>query len=216
MAKVLLARAGWKNRNKDGWLEKDGKILEIDFEYGDPSMSRIYKVVQEDFRKAGIKMELKQIDRNTLMKKVGERNFTLHAQAWGALLFPNPVSSWGGDLADKNDNNNLPSFKNAEVDALCKEYDLAFDRATQRRLVRKIDGIIFRAHPYALGWGSGFSRILYYDKFGHPEKYFSKTGDYRGMVSLWWLDPAREKALNEAMASGASLPVGQVEHRPWD
>lgn len=216
MAKVLLARAGWKNRNKDGWLEKDGKILEIDFEYGDPSMSRIYKVVQEDFRKAGIKMELKQIDRNTLMKKVGERNFTLHAQAWGALLFPNPVSSWGGDLADKNDNNNLPSFKNAEVDALCKEYDLAFDRATQRRLVRKIDGIIFRAHPYALGWGSGFSRILYYDKFGHPEKYFSKTGDYRGMVSLWWLDPAREKALSEAMASGASLPVGQVEHRPWD
>lgn len=216
LAKMLLARAGWKNRNKEGWLEKDGKLLEITMEYGDPSFNRIYKVVQEDFKKAGIKLELKLADRNTLMKKVGERNFTLYPAAWGALLFPNPVSSWGSDLADKPDNNNLPGFKSAEVDKLCEEYDKTFDREGQKRIIRKIDSIIFRAHPYALGWNAGYSRILYSNKFGHPEKYFSKIGDYRGIISQWWLDPEKEKALQEATRTGASLPVGETVQRPWD
>lgn len=216
MAKTLLARAGWKNRDKDGWLEKDGKPFEITLEYGDASYTRINKVIQEDFKKAGIKLNLTLMDRNTLVKKVGERNFTIYSAAWGAILFPNPASSWSGDLADKNDNNNLPGFKNAEVDALCKEYDLAFDVKTQKRLIRKIDALIFRAHPYALGWSSGFSRILYSNKFGHPEKYFSKIGDYRGMPSLWWADPEKEKELAEAVKSGRSLPAGETVQRPWD
>ncbi len=216
MAKSLLARAGWKNRNKDGWLEKDGAIFEVTLEYGDPGSTRINKVVQEDLAKAGIKMNLKLMDRNTLIKKVGERNFTVYSQAWGALLFPNPASSWDGALADKLDNNNIPGFKNAEVDALCKEYDLAFDIKDQKRIIRKIDGIIFRTHPYALGWSSSFSRILYANRFGHPEKYFSKIGDYRSIISLWWADPAREKALAEAVRTGASLPAGEIEQRPWD
>ena len=216
LAKMLLARAGWKDRNKEGWLEKDGKVLEIAMEYGDESMNRIYKVVQQDFKKAGIKLELKLTDRNTLMKKVGERNFTIYPAGWGALLFPNPVSSWGSDLADKPDNNNLPGFKSAEVDRLCEEYDKTFDREGQKRIIRKIDGIIFRAHPYALGWNAPYSRILYFNKFGHPEKYFSKIGDYRGIISQWWLDPEKEKALQEAMRTGASLPVGETVQRPWD
>lgn len=215
MARLLLARAGWDHRNKDGWLEKDGKIFEITLEYGSAGMDRIFKVVQEDLKRGGIKMNLKLIDPGTLMKKVSERNFTLHFQNWGALTFPNPENSWGSKLADKNDNNNLPGFKNAEVDKLCKEYDLAFDRATQKRLIQRIDGLIFRAHPYALGWTSNFSRVLYYNKFGHPEKYFSKTGDYRDIKTMWWLDQDKEKALDEAIKNNTSLPVGVTDQRPW-
>ena len=215
MAKLLLARAGWDHRNKDGWLEKDGKIFEITLEYGSPGWDRIYKVVQEDLKRAGIKLILKQIDPGTLMKKVSERNFTLHFQNWGALTFPNPISSWGSELADVNDNNNLPGFKSQEVDRLCKQYDLAFDRETQKKLIRRIDGLIFRAHPYALAWTSNFSRILYYNKFGHPEKYFSKTGNYTDMKTMWWLDQQEDKALTEAMEKGGKLPVGETDQRPW-
>lgn len=216
MARLLLERAGWKERDKDGWLTKDGKPFEVTLEYGDPGWTRIHKVIQEDLKKGGIKLNLKLIDRNTLMKKVGERNFTLHFQAWGGMLFPNPVSSWGSELADTLNNNNLPGFKSAEVDALCKEYDLAFDRRKQRDLVRRIDGLIFRSYPYALGWGAANSRVLYLNKFGHPPKYFSKIGNYSGIVYMWWADPEREKALAEAMRAGASLPQGEVERRPWD
>lgn len=216
LAKLLLARAGWKERNKDGWLVKDGKPFEVTLEYGDPGWTRIYKVIQEDLRRGGINMKLKQIDRNTLMKKVGERNFTLHFQAWGGLLFPNPATSWGSELADKNDNNNIPGFKSKELDALCEEYDLAFDRKKQVELVRKMDGIVFRSYPYALAWMGGYARLLYFNKFGHPEKYLSPLSTYSGLVSQWWIDPRKEKALEEAMASGTPQPVGETVQRPWD
>jgi microcin C transport system substrate-binding protein len=217
MARLLLERAGWKKRNKDGWLVNDkGEIFEITLEYGVPSFDRIHKVIQEDFARAGIKMNLKLLDYSTLLKKVGERNFTIHFQNWGGLLFPNPISSWGSDLADTKDNNNLPGFKNAEVDALCQKYDLTEDRAEQRRIIRRIDELIFRAYPYALAWGSNFSRVLYYDKFGHSEKYFSKIGDYRDIKTMWWLDPEKEKALDEAMSTDGQLPVGEAVQRPWD
>ncbi|PIU17701.1 MAG: hypothetical protein COT18_12615, partial [Elusimicrobia bacterium CG08_land_8_20_14_0_20_59_10] len=147
---------------------------------------------------------------------VGERNFTIHFQNWGALLFPNPVSSWGAELADSTDNNNLPGFKNAEVDALCRKYDLTGNREEQKKIIRRIDELIFRAHPYALAWGSSFSRVLYHNKFGHPEKYFSKIGDYRDMKTMWWLDPQKDKALAEALEKDGKLPVGETDQRPWD
>lgn len=217
MARMLLARAGWKHRNKDGWLVNDkGEIFEITLEYGVPSYDRIHKVIQEDLAKAGIKMNLKLLDYNTLQKKVGERNFVLHFQSWGGLLFPNPENSWSSELADKNDNNNMTGFKNAEVDALCKKYDATEDRKEQQRIIRRIDELIFREYPYALAWGSGFSRILYYNKFGHPDKYFTRIGDYRNIKSMWWLDPEKEKALDKAMKTGGQLPVGETEQRPWN
>ncbi|MFC1679231.1 extracellular solute-binding protein [Elusimicrobiota bacterium] len=217
MAARLLKRAGYEERNKDGWLVKDGKPFEITLEYaGGASWTRIHKVIQEDIQKAGIKMNLNEIDPRTLMKKVSERSFTLHLQSWGALLFPNPISSWDSKLADKQHNNNLPGFKDPEVDKLCEEYDKTFDRQKQIEIVRKIDRLIFRQHPYALGWYANFTRLLHWDKFGHPDYYFSKVGDYRDIKTLWWKDPAREKALAEAKASGKTLPQGEVVQKPWE
>lgn len=217
----LLARAGWKTRNSEGWLVKDGKPFELTLEYGYPSWNRIHKVIKEDFEKAGIKMNLKLIDSRTLMKKVDERKFNLHFQSWGAILFPNPVGSWSSKLADKAHNNNLPGFKDKRVDELIEKYNTTFDRAEQIKIVQEIDRIIFRKHPYALGWFADFNRVLYWNKFGHPKHYWPKhgafgRGAYLTMKSTWWLDPAKEKALKAAMASGKKLPVGKTVQKPWE
>ena len=119
-------------------------------------------------------------------------------------------------MADSANNNNLPGFKNAEVDALCQKYDLTEDRREQQRIIRRIDELIFRAHPYALAWSSDYTRVLYYNKFGYPETYFSKIGDYADIKTMWWADPEKEKALAEAAETGGKLPVGGIEARPWD
>ena len=215
MAQRLLEKAGWKSRNKDGWLVKDGKIFELTFEYGDPDMTGIYKALQEDLEKAGIRLILKQTDPAALRKKVGERNFTLHFQSWDALLFPDPASYWTSELADTQSGNNITGFKNQEADALCGKYGAAFGREEQKRIMRELDGIIFRSHPYALAWGSNFTRILYHDKFGHPKEYFSRTGDDKDMKTLWWIDPEKEKLLEGAAAGNRALSVGETIQKPW-
>ncbi|MCG2725795.1 MAG: extracellular solute-binding protein [Elusimicrobia bacterium] len=215
-AAMLLKRAGWTTRNKDGWLvNKDGEIFELTLEYGSQGSTRIHKVIKEDIEKAGIKFNLKLIDPRTLMKKISERNFTLHFQSWGASLFPNPASMWSSELADKNHNNNIAGFKNARVDELCKKYNIIFNHEEQKKIIREIDGIIFRNHPYALAWYANFNRILYENKFGHPKEYFSRIGDYSDIKTLWWFDSEKEKALSEAIKNNKSLPIGETIQRPW-
>src|SRR6185503_3530839 len=99
--------------------------------YGDPSFERIWLVVKDDYEAAGVKFNLELIDGSTLIKKIDDRQFTVHYQAWSALLFPNPETSWRSDLADLPANNNITGFKNERVDALLKVYNRALDRAEQ-------------------------------------------------------------------------------------
>jgi microcin C transport system substrate-binding protein len=218
-AEELLEEAGYKKRDADGFLlGPDGKRFELTLELGSPVLERIFLVVKEDFEKAGIKLNLKMIDRSTQIKKIDDRQFKIHAQAWGGILFPNPETSWRSDLADKPANNNIPGFKNARVDELCLKYNVTLDRAGQRKIIQEIDRIIFEEHPYALGWHAPYERFLFWDKFGHPETYVTRLGSEveREIALLWWAEPEREKAMLEAKKAGRELPQGEVVVKPWD
>ncbi len=218
-AEELLWEAGYKTRNDDGYLVgADGKQFEITLNYGAQSWERIWLVVREDYEDAGIKFNLKLIDPSTLIKKMGERQFSVVFQSWGALLFPNPETSWRSSLADQPHNNNLTGFKNERVDELCKKYDVTFDRAEQKEIIREVDSIVFNEHPYALAWYGGFFRLLFWDRFGHPDRYVTRTGDVpeEQVAMLWWFDPAKEAALQEAMATGRQMPQSEIEVRPWE
>jgi microcin C transport system substrate-binding protein len=91
-AAKLLAEAGFKNRDASGFLVgPDGKELEVTLTIPPmPSLERIFLVVKEDYEKGGVKFNLKQLDQSTIIKNVSERQFKIHYQSWGSLLFPNP------------------------------------------------------------------------------------------------------------------------------
>jgi microcin C transport system substrate-binding protein len=144
-----------------------------------------------------------------------QRNFEVAVMAWGGLLFPNPETSVSSKLADVPNNNNITGFKNARVDALLPAYDREFDPAKRAGIIREIDGIMANEHHYALEWSAPFQRIGYWNRFGHPESYLTRIGDYTDLPTLWWVDPQKEQRLQEAMKNNSSLPVGPTEIRYW-
>jgi len=217
-AEELLAEAGYKERDEDGYLiGPDGKRFKLTLQYGTRSLERIWLVVKEDIEDAGIEFTLELIDASTLIKKVSDRQFTIHYQSWGALLFPNPETSWRSDLADQKNNNNIPGFKSERVDELCKQYNVTLDREEQKKITREIDRLVFAEYPYALSWFAPHDRILYWDMFGHPDTYFSRTGQVppREIMGTWWYDPDKIKRLEEAKKNNESLPQGETVIRPW-
>jgi microcin C transport system substrate-binding protein len=217
-ARELLAQAGYEERNENGYLVgPDGKQLEVTLEYWRPPFERIWLVVKESYEKAGIKFNLKLIDGATLQKKIDERNFRIHYQPWNALTFPNPETAWKSSLADQQNNNNIVGFKNERVDELLKEYNVVFDRAKQKEITREIDTIICNEYPYALGWYANFTRLLYWDKFGHPDTYFTRTGQQpdEQMMLLWWFDEDKERQLAKARDADQPLPQGPKIVKPW-
>jgi microcin C transport system substrate-binding protein len=218
-AEKLLAEAGFKTRNADGYLMgPDGKRLEVTLNFASQAMERIWLVLKEDYEDAGVKFDLKLIDATTLMKKISDRQFKIHFQPWGALMFPNPETSWRSDLADKPANNNLGGFKNARVDELCAKYNVILDRAEQKKLIREVDQILFNEHPYALAWHAGYKRFIFWDRFGYPKSYLTKTGQVLTsmLILTWWFEPEAQARLDAAIASGQSMPQGEVVVKPWD
>jgi microcin C transport system substrate-binding protein len=215
-ALALLAEAGWSSRDAQGRLVKNGQPLNIEIIYASQASERFLTIYQEDLGKVGIGLNLRLVTPETQFKLMMDRNFDIVTAGWTGLLFPNPETSYASSLADELNNNNIYGFKNARVDELLVAYDREFDQAKRAAIIQEIDGILANNYLDALGWDMPFHRIAYWNKFGHPEGYFSRVGDSRDMPTLWWLDPQKDAELRRALGDNSvSLPVGTTEVRYW-
>jgi microcin C transport system substrate-binding protein len=218
LAASLLKEAGWTTKNSDGILMKNGKPFKLEF--GIPKqVEKFVLIYQKDLRTAGIDLQLKVQDGNTLFKNAMARNFTIWWQSWTGLLTPNPETSYLSTLADKEDNNNIPGYKIPRVDELCRMYDTTFSRKEQIKIIQEIDKIIGETYADALTWYPKGIRIAYWNKFGMPETVLGRNTQL-GYLDLtifgtWWYDAEKAKALEEAKKSGGSLPIGKETVDYW-
>lgn len=221
-AAKLLAEAGWSSRDAQGRLVKNGKPLSVEVVYASKTSEPMLTIYQEDLRKAGVTLNLRLVTPETQFQLINERRFEVASLAWGALLFPNPETSYHSRMADVENTNNITGIKDPRIDALMAKYDLEFDTKRRIELIREIDGLLAESYHYILEWSAPSRRILFWNKFGYPNGLISRTGDVwgagtgAGIPQLWWIDPAKEQALMRAQADPSiKLEVGPVEDRYW-
>jgi microcin C transport system substrate-binding protein len=216
-AMALFREAGWTERDAQGRLVKGGRPLTVEVLYATQDHEPFLTIYQEDLRRVGIGLNLRLVTPETMFQLVSQRQFDTVVIGWGGLLFPNPETMFHSSFADVPNNNNLTGFKNARVDALLPVYDREFDAAKRAAIIREIDGIIANEHHYVLRWDAPFVRVAFWNKFGHPESYFTRVGDYTEPPTLWWIDPQKEQRLTEAMGNTSiKLPVGDTDNRFWE
>jgi microcin C transport system substrate-binding protein len=216
LALALLADAGWDSRDAQGRLVRNGEPFRIELLYSQQGSEIWMTVYQEDLRRVGVGLNLRLVTPETLFRLVMERQFDLASIAWGALLFPNPETSFHSRLAIQDNNNNITSFADSTVDDLLEQYDVEFNQVRRVELIREVDGILAEAHPYVLAWDAPFQRIAYWNKFGMPESILSRIGDYEDLISTWWFNPERVTRHAEGMRDASvTMDVGEVERRYW-
>lgn len=212
----LLAEAGWDKRDAQGRLVKNGVPLQLELLYTTQTFEPHLTVYQEDLRRVGITLNLRLITPETQFQMINERRFQMSLQAWGGLLFPNPETSWHSKLADVDNTNNITGFKDKRVDQLLVGYDKMFDTEDRIRAIKEIDGILANSYQYILLWGAPNTRVVYWNKFGAPPGYLSRIGDYTAIWMMWWIEPQKERALQEALRDPSKkLEVGPTEDRFW-
>ena len=194
----LLAEAGYSQKNADGYLVKDGKVFEVELPYGNPTLEKFLTVYQEDLKKAGVKLNLKQVDGTTNFKLGNERNFTMLVSAWGGLRYPNPQTSFSTSSAKADNSTNWPGIADPRIDVLIEKYNKEFSRSERIKLIREIDKIATDYIGYAFTWYYPAERIAFHDKFGFPKGMLTKTGDYLTAPGLWYFDPERNAKFEEA------------------
>ena len=104
-----------------------------------------------------------------------------------------------------------------ELDNLIDEYNMEWDAKKRIPIAHKIDSIAVNSYHYAMGWTSPYgARMLYWNKFGIPEKGVSFVGDWRSPISMWWVDDKKERTLSNARKNKIKLPKEQELYDYWD
>lgn len=212
----LLEESGWK-LNESGVRVKDGKELAFTLTYQSQLSERSLTIFQEACKRAGIRIDLQLLSPATAWKNFQDKEYQIHDAAWGSLVFPNPETSWHSRLAKEKSNNNVTAFANARVDELCAKYDREYDVKKRIEIIREIDGILYEATPYVLGWYGPAQRVLFWNKFGMPEWGSQRYGEQDlNLFYLWWVDPKLEAQLTAARTdSKITMDPGRKEVRFW-
>lgn len=212
----LLAQAGYNSRDGQGRLVKNGAPLQFELLYDAKTFEPHLTIYQEDLRKAGITMNLRLVTPETTFQLVNQRKFQMAVLGWGGTIFPDFEGNFQSTLADVENTNNVTGFKDPHVDDLLKQYDRTFDVDARIPILRQIDGILANAYQYVLFWDAPFTRVLYWNKFGTPPGYLTRTGDYYTAHTMWWVDPKKNAALQKALRDqSVKLDVGQTDDRYW-
>ncbi len=216
LAVKLLAEAGWKDRDAQGRLTRNGQPLTMELMYANKITEPALTTYQEELRKLGVTLNLRFLTPETMFQLMGDRRFDLIYLGWTGLLFPNPETSYKSTLADANSTNNVTGIKNQRIDQLLDVYDREFDTQKRLEIIREIDGILANIHPYVLTWDTPYQRIAFWNKFGQPEGYLTRIGDYRDVPTLWWIDREKETQVARGINdTTVKMAVGTTEARYW-
>jgi peptide/nickel transport system substrate-binding protein len=123
-AAECLKASGYEDTDGDGYVDKDGKTLEMRLIYDDDSITAAMDAVQNMAKVAGIKIDTKLVDTTADAEHNGD--YDIMIRNWQSLSTGDP--QWLFDSMYKTGAmNNLSKYSNPEMDAICDKLALAFD-----------------------------------------------------------------------------------------
>jgi peptide/nickel transport system substrate-binding protein len=119
-AKALLAEAGWKNRDDQGLLVKNGRpfTFEILTNQGNDERKKVAEIIQADLRDVGVGVEIRVLEWAAFLKEyIKKRRFEAIILGWGIGLDPDQYEIWHSSKTGPDQLNHI-SYANPEVDEL--------------------------------------------------------------------------------------------------
>ncbi len=147
-ARKLLAEAGWVDTNGDGVLDKDGIPLKFTLVTSAHSvrMGKIDAVLQEQFRKAGIEMDVEKMESEPFMERRVKRQFDAIALKWANLDVEEDLFELFHSSQVKGANH--IAYRDAEADRLLEASRAEFDFQKRVRINRQIHQKLYQDQVY--------------------------------------------------------------------
>lgn len=241
-AREHLARAGYRrpseNRSR-GLLASAGRMLSglittraadddilvndrgekasFSIVYGSKGLERHLTVMQQDYRRAGVEVRLRLLEPGAAFERGLERKYEMHLMGRGTSFFPDPRQYLHTEFRDTTNNNNVWGFGTPQVDSLIEVFEDDLDLEDRQAAMWRIDEIVHDEAFHIPFWGAPFVRLAYWDYIGWPDNWLPKRVLAYNDWPVFWIDPDRKAALEEAMRTGTPLPVDQeIDKDPYD
>ena len=157
----LLEEAGWR-RNKDGWLEKDGKKLQFTLitNSGNDLRKAILAIAQDAWKQIGIDVSTDLLEWSVfLQERVDKADFDALILGWSMGIEPDLYQIWHSTQTHPHQLN-FVGFKNREADDLIIKIRQEYDHDKQVRYCHRLHDIIAREQPYTFLYVGKWTAIL--------------------------------------------------------
>jgi ABC-type transport system substrate-binding protein len=231
-ARELLARAGYRRPSEirsNSWLgrvwnvlrglvltrsdtddvlvNERGEKLSFSVIYGTKGLERHLTVVQQEFRRAGVDMQLRLLEPGTAFERGLERKYEMTVTGRTSGFYPAPKQYLHTDFKKTNNNNDIWGFGTPEVDELIRVYEEDLDFEARKKAMHRIDQIVRDEAFYIPFWSAPYLRIVYWDYVRFPEFYLPRRTEQLMDYLVYWIDPQRKAALAEAMRTNTPLAL---------
>ncbi|MCC6488092.1 MAG: peptide-binding protein [Candidatus Hydrogenedentes bacterium] len=189
-AKTLLDEAGWIDHDSDGTRDKDGMPFSFEFMLppGNVEMQTMATVFQEELKRAGINMRIRNIEWAAFIETITKREFDAVTLLWAIPPDSEPYQIWHSSQAEKG--SNYPGYKNPEVDKLLEDIRVEFDREKRIPMFHRIHAILHDEQPYTFLWSTYALAAV--------DKRFQGVKVHRlGLDSKEWWVPLAEQRYSE-------------------
>lgn len=181
----VLNQAGWKDTDKDGILDKmiNGKKTKLSFTLMDPlvDIMKYLTIFKEDASKVGVEINIKNVEWNSFVKLLEERNFDAVRMAWaGGGVDWDPKQVWhSSSIAGAG--SNFISYSNPEVDKLIDQARKLYEKEQRIPLLRRVHELISADYPYIWWFNSK------YTLYGHTKRVVKPKDTYTyGIGQQYW------------------------------
>lgn len=185
-AKELLAKAGWADSDKNGILDKviNGQKteLKISYIYARKESEKMWTIIKEDCKKAGLDLELKFLEWNSFLKTINDNKMQLWAMSWGGGdVEMDPKQIWHSTSNGKG-GSNRGNYANAEVDKLIDQGRAELDDKKRSAIFKKAYTLIAEDVPYVFLFNAKYDFYAMSKKVAQPGDTFKYDFGY----TTWW------------------------------
>lgn len=190
----LLQQAGWRLEN-NRLVDKKGNPFVIEFLFPSPTLERSTAFYIANLRRLGIDAKMRTIDSSQYQNRSNNFDFDIIAQPMAQSSSPGneQIDLFGSASADKPGSRNVAGIRNPAIDRLIDHLIHAQTREEVVATSRAIDRVLLWNYYSVPNWSQPQLNIAYWNKFGMPSGQPAHIGvdPYS-----WWIDPAKEAALN--------------------
>ncbi len=149
MAKSLLDKAGWLDRDGDGIRDKDGIPFRFKFLYSVESdvYTRLASLLKDELAKIGVDIMPDPYEWSVLIPKITDRQFEAMVMGWGGDIIEDQYQIFHSSQVG-NRGSNYVGFRNAEADALMEQIRITIDLAESDALCHQLHRLLHEQQPY--------------------------------------------------------------------
>lgn len=153
-AKKMLAKAGWKDSDGDGILDKGGKKFSftLSTNTGNKRRANTAVLIQAQLKEVGVEVNLEQAESNTFFQNLRKRDYEAALAGWSAALFVDPSSFWACDKPEQKNEFNFTGYCSEEVDALIQKGLSTPNPKDAAPIWKEVQEKVYADQPYVFLW----------------------------------------------------------------